>query len=186
MSHKRKADCTSEEWQAHRDRDRERRAKKPESHREAQRRYRAKNPEHVREIERRSRDAARLSMSQEEIEAFRAKRREYCAARFAASSTLREKKRAYNAKARRIARFRKNAAQVYQQLLKLLGAGNPNRYDIASEALIFLLEGKAADIASALVLGRKEHFRKFSRFGQPVSLDQPLQGGQTLHDLVAA
>lgn len=59
------------------------------------------------------------------------------------------------------------------------------REDIASEAMILLLEGAAASPAEAVKLGSRRHWSLFTRFGS-VSLDEPVREGLTRLDLLAA
>lgn len=94
--------------------------------------------------------------------------------------------RAYGKRIRAKERARKNAPDLYTVVLGLIPFALEDRFDIASEAMVLLLEATTLDPAEAVKLGRKAHFRKFSRFGAPISLDAPLPGGQSRYDLLAA
>lgn len=163
---RRKADCTPEEWECL--------AKK----REAQRRYRERNHEKVLEAARKFRRA-----NPDKIRAYKqARKAERRRADPAYRRHLYEKHAQYKARLRNA----KKATPLFEQVLALIPAQVEARFDIASEAMIALLEGRAKTPAGAIALGRKTHYRQFSQFDKKtISLDAPLANGGSLHDLVA-
>lgn len=76
--------------------------------------------------------------------------------------------------------------RVWQLTLEALRGkyDEPNRMDIASEAMVAFLEGDALNIKDAVALGMKRHWRMFSKFTTR-SLDAEIAEGLRLIDMIA-
>lgn len=185
---RRKEDFTPEEWETHlakkREQDRrwrERNAKNKKfltRRREEQRRYYARHKEKC--------DAATLKWRAENPDRVREYQNDHKKDRrlrdLAYRLKLREASRRWYAKKLNL----KVALPLFEQVLALIPFKVEARFDIASEAMIALLEGRATTPAEAIALGRKVHYRQFSQFDKKtISLDAPLANGGNLHDLVA-
>lgn len=80
----------------------------------------------------------------------------------------------------------RTAAEAMAALRRAVPGTGPDREDILAEAFLALMEGRAKDVPGAIALGRKAHWRLFSRFAT-LSLDEPIGDGSLRRiDLLAA
>lgn len=196
MSNKKKADCTPEEWQAYLERQRAKRAKQrarghrpPSMQPEVLNRRRKEWVERHRDTDRyRFQETQRLRRAREkDPEGYRAKKREW---KRRNPDKVRAWQQRYRArKAQGIiapARPAMTGERVWQLTLQALRGkyDEPNRMDIAGEAMLAFLEGDAKNIKDAVALGMKRHWKLFSKFATR-SLDAEIAEGLRLIDLIA-
>lgn len=157
--YKRKADCTPEEWDRFRARRREweKKKRKEDPEWEKRRRERAleNNPEYMQERNRRKYD--RILADPEKH-----------ARRLAIV-------RKSEAKRRMRERVRRKPETYIREIRKTLRGTGPDTDDIVAEAIMALLDGRAATLPEAIEAGRKAHFRQFSRY-TTLSLDMTISG----------
>lgn len=110
--------------------------------------------------------------------AYRARRR--------ATAMLRKQRRAAALVVRDVPSSRALALRdaTYSEIWAALPKHMPDhiREDVASEAMIALLAGEASSAADAVNHGRRAHYRAFTKFGGPISMDHVEPGERSLHE----
>lgn len=186
MARKRKADCTPEEWEAQRKKDRERMAS-PEAkarHAAAEKRRRERNPERAKE----QKEAYR-ARHYERIREMENARRRFLRTfnSFFRQRDIEEKRKARHrvAASRHTATITPFSNELYARIWNMVPR-YADKEDIVSEAILLVLEGVSEE--EAVKQGRRTHYRMFSKLNRTtVSMDEVSPySGLSRHEILAS